>query len=836
MAENWAVEGGARARAAALGVFAAAALLLAVLGRSPAADLSLPFSDRGGEVAAERAYGELPLAFERDAGRSGAEVDFLAHTPAGTTLIGSDGATLMLGEEDKAEALRLELANGAGTTDPRALERLPGEVNYLVGERSRWKTGIGTYERVRYLNVYPGVSLDWYGNQRQLEYDFRLAPDADPGRIAFRIGGAEHLRLASNGDLLIDTGRATVRQRAPVAYQTIAGERHPVESSFALRDRTVGFELGAYDRTRPLVIDPLVLAYSTYLGGNNSDLSTGIAIDSSGAAYVTGFTSSTDYCTGAGCSIEGDSTGDDAYVSKLNPAGDALAYSTYLGGDLEERALGIAVDSSGAAFVTGFTLSTDYCTGAGCSIEGDPADDTYDAFVSKLTPAGDALAYSTYLGGDGIDIGRGIEIDSAGAAYVTGDTSSSDYCTGPGCSIEGDPGDDNSDAFVSKLNPAGTALAYSTYLGGDSYDVGHAIAVDSGGAAFITGQTESTDYCTGGGCSIETDQTGPDAFVSKVAADGTTLTYSTYLGGNIDDPTVLGPGAHDSGIEIAVDGAGATYVIGSTESTDFNTVDPIEGNEGGFDAFVSKLASTGTTLTYSTYLGGNDRDFAGAIAVDSLGAAYVTGSTLSTDFNTVGELEGDSGGTDAFVSKLTPAGNALAYSTYLGGSDSDGGGGIAVDDPGAAYITGSTGSTDWCTGAGCSLEEDSSGSDAFVAKLRLDPDPGPAPAARSISLDASKRKVTKGKKVRLSGQIDATTNESGCEASQTVELQRVKKGSAFKTFTTDQTDAAGDFAKKVKVKRTFRYRAELDETAACEDAVSNTKKVKAKPKKRKRRN
>ncbi len=818
----------------------AAGLLFWTLARSSALELTLPFSAPQGQASADRAYGELPLAFERDAGRSGPNVDFLARTPVGTTLVGPAGATLMLGDRKHAETLGLELAGGAAAVEPLALERLPGEVNYLVGERSQWKTEIATFERVRYPDVYPGIALDWRGNQQQLEYDFRLAPGADPSRIALDITGAEALHIAG-GDLVIEAGRASVRQRAPIAYQTIAGERQPVEASFALDRHTIGFELGAYDRSRPLVIDPLVLAYSTYLGGSGSEFANGIAVDSAGAAYVTGETGSADFDTVG--PIESDDLSFDAFVSKLNPAGNALVYSTYIGGNSFDGGNGIAVDSSGAAYITGQTTSTDYCT-TGCSVEADPPQD--DAFVSKLTPGGDALAYSTYLGGDSFDFGNAIAVDSSGAAYVAGRTDSTDYCTGGGCSIEPDP--PGEDAFISKLNPAG-ALSYSTYLGGNSDEFGSAVAVDSSGAAYVTGRTDSTDYCAVASCSIEPDpgDGSTDAFVSKLTPAGNALAYSTYLGGD----------SFDFGYGIAVDTAGAAYVTGDTGSADFNSVGAIEGDSANFDGFISKLTPAGNALAYSTYLGGDSFDSSRAIAVDSRGAAYVAGETNSADFNTVGQIEGDSDSAirDAFISKLAPAGNTLAYSTYLGGSLDDRAAGIAVDSAGGAYVTGFTDSTDFNTVGPIQGDLADANGDAFISKLSFDADgdgipddadacptqagsaadggcpasPAAAKSTRTLTLDASKSKVKKGKKVGLSGQIDSPVG-AACEATQTLELQRVKKGTKFKTFTTDKTNATGKFTLKVKVKKTYRYRAELGESATCLADTSNTEKVKVKRK------
>jgi hypothetical protein len=641
----------------------AAAFVALWLSRAPAPEL--PFTGGGGEFSAERAYGELPLAFEPGA-RGG--IDYVSHSASGTLALWEEGATLALGRGNRPESIGLDLV-GATPAEPRALDRLPGVVNDLRGDDpARWRTGIRTFERVSYPGVWPGIGLDWYGDQGRLEYDLRLAPGANPDRIAFRIAGADRLRLASNGDLLITADTETIRQRAPVAYQPATKEstRTPVGSAFALSGDTVRFRLGAYDRNRPLVIDPLVLAYSTRLGSAPGGRA--IAVDSSGAAYVAGH----------------------AGVSKLNPAGNALVYSTLVGGSQFNSSNGIAVDSTGAAYVTGSTDSTDFPTVN--AIEGDSPN--RDAFVYKLNPAGNALVYSTYLGGDEFDDGFGIAVDSTGAAYVTGRAGANFNTVGE---IEGHSG--MSDAFVAKLTPAGNALEYSTYLGGASVDWGNGIVTDSSGAAYVTGRTESSDFNTVG--EIEGESGTGDVFISKLSPAGSALEYSTYLGA----------GNFEEGSAIAVDSAGAAYITGRTQSGQFDTVGAIEGDSRNMDAFIAKLTPAGSALVYSTYLGGNGVDEGHGIAVDSSGAAYVTG-LAGSDFNTVDPIGGDPPGNEAFVSKLIPDGSALEYSTHLGGNGFDTGSGIAVDVSGDAYVTGRTGSTDFPTVGAIDTE-----GSAFVSKL-----------------------------------------------------------------------------------------------------------------------
>jgi hypothetical protein len=690
-----------------LGTTLAAALVLLGIGGAELASVA-----PAGELQAAPGYGALPLAFEPNAGRGDRTIDFVAHSAAGTAYFTESGATLKLGAGRRRDTIGLELV-GAAPAEPAALERLPGVVNDLRGDdRSRWRTGIPTFERIRYRHVYPGVDLDWYGNQRRLEYDFRVAPGGDPGDIAIRVAGAQHLRLAPNGDLLVDTGRHTIRQRAPVAYQPAPGGRDPVRARFAIDGSVVRLSVGGYDHHRPLVIDPLVLAYSTYLGGTGFDQANAIAIDSSGAAYVAGRTDSPDFAPPS--PIDSRDAGNDAFVSKLTPAGNALAYSTYLGGSGDDVAYAIAVDPSGAAYVTGETSSTNFNTVG--AIQPNRAGGS-DAFVAKLTPSGDALAYSTYLGGNSFEFALGIAVDSSGAAYVTGSTSSTDFA--PPTPI--DSNETGNDAFVTKLTPAGNALAYSTYLGGNlndsstgagpanqAGDFGQAIAVDSSGAAYVTGVTNSTDYAAP--TAVDGNEANSDGFVSKLTPAGNALAYSTYLGGNnLDD--LRG---------IAVDASGAAYVTGSTASLDFNSVGPYEANSQGDDAIISKLVPAGNALAYSTYLGGNGEDRPMGIAVDSAGAAYVTGWTDSTDFDIAQPLELGAPNTNVFISKLAPSGSTLGWSTYLGGAGFDEGHAIAVSPGGDAYVAGVTSSSDFDTAG--PIEGPTGGGDAWISKLALDSD------------------------------------------------------------------------------------------------------------------
>ncbi|MGO9269810.1 MAG: SBBP repeat-containing protein, partial [Terriglobia bacterium] len=417
-------------------------------------------------------------------------------------------------------AIRMRLVGANASAAVTGAEELPGKSNYFIGnDPKRWRTNVSNYAKVKYADVYPGVDLVYYGNQSQLEYDFVVAAGADPKPIRLMFSGAKGLRLGADGDLVVTAEGGAVVFHKPAVYQVVDGQRAAVRGDFQRRaDRTVGFRLGSYDRGKPLVIDP-VLAYSTYLGGGQNgsyaaDGATAIAVDSEGSVYVTGQATSTDFPVTNGAFQTTNYTvngyGIDSYVTKLNPNGSALDYSTFLGGtDRGSYALALAVDGSGNAYVAGNTESADFpvtkgafqTTKAGYRV----------GFVTKLNPTGSALDYSTYLGGSGGDSANGLALDRSGNAYITGTTNSTDFPVTPGAFETTNKGAANpactylpaSNAFVTKLNPTGSALAYSTYLGGSGISRGYetcvgdgasGLAVDGSGNAYITGQAYSTDF------------------------------------------------------------------------------------------------------------------------------------------------------------------------------------------------------------------------------------------------------------------------------------------------------------------------------------------------------
>jgi hypothetical protein len=675
--------------------------------------------DDPARLKALESYGKLPLSFVENKGQVDKKVSFYLKGSQGTIYFTKEAIIydLILGEPrpSKREGRRTtkEVKRLSFTLKPVgarkgvrliANERLPGRVNYFIGSDPKgWRTDIPIYREILYEGFFTGIDLRLYGTNNQMEYDFIVQPGADPDAIRMAFNGIEGLNVDEAGNLVIRTPFGALKHLRPVIYQEVDGRRQMVEGSFKVAKKSFGFEVKAYDRDLPLIIDPVTLSYSTYLGGSADDYGYGIAVDSSGNAYVAGLTTSPDFPTEY--PYQGTSGGsNDAFVTKLGPAGDILSYSTYLGGNGQEQGLAIAVDSSGNAYVTGDTDSTDFPTQnpyQGTSGGG------WDAFVTKLGPAGDTLSYSTYLGGSNAEFCYAIAVDSSGNAYVAGVTISTNFPTvNP---YQGTFRGGVCDAFVTKFGPAGDSLSYSTYLGGSLGDWDRGIAVDSSGNAYITGFTDSTDFPTHNPYQ-GTSGGGREAFVTKLGPAGDTLSYSTYLGG----------GGEDRGSGIAVDSSGNAYVTGYTISGDFPTVNPYQGtSEGGWDAFVTKFSPAGDSLSYSTYLGGSSSDIGYGIAVDVSGNAYVTGYTNSADFPTVNPYQGTLGVTDAFVTRLDPAGDTLSYSTYLGGSNGAMGYGIAVDVSGNAYVTGNTYSTDFPTVNAYQGTFGGGVVDAFVTKLVL---------------------------------------------------------------------------------------------------------------------
>ncbi|MBI5234350.1 MAG: SBBP repeat-containing protein, partial [Deltaproteobacteria bacterium] len=618
---------------------------------------------------------------------------------------------LLIGKETSA-SIKLSFIGANENPEIIAEGLQAGKVNYFIGnDQSKWRTNIPTYSSVLYNDVYEGIDIRFYGNNQKLEYDVIVKPGADPNIVRFSYEGIEGLKVTDNGDMEIALKHGKITQKKPYVYQELDGKRIEVDGRFVITPSppfgkggvggfAYSFSLASFDATKPLVIDPS-LVYSTFLGGSCGDEGNGIAVDSSGNAYITGSTCSSDFPTVG--PIDPTLGETNVFVTKINSAGTALVYSTYLGGGGPGHDYGnaIAVDSSGNAYVTGTTGSSDFPVVNAFDNAFSGPWDGGDAFVAKLNPAGSALVFSTYLGtiglvgGESFEYGEDLAVQGS-YVYVTG-MSSSTVFNDQDCS--------GGDAFVTRLSSTGAHM-YTRCIGGSDYDYGYGIAVDSSGSAYVTGFTYSSDFPTVG--PLDPSFNGyTDAFVTKINSAGT-LVYSAYLGGN----------DADRGYGIALDSANNAYVTGLTYSSNFPTVGAIDPTYNAVDAFVTKINVAGSALVYSTFLGGGFWDWGNDIAVDSSNNAYVTGYTASSDFPTVNPIDGTLNYDDAFVTKINAGGTALSYSTYLGGTGlmGDWGYGIALDSSGNAYVTGMTDSSDFPTTA--SYDNTYNGwQDAFITKI-----------------------------------------------------------------------------------------------------------------------
>jgi len=714
------------------------------------------------------AYGKLPLYFIENKGQVDSRVAYYVQGADTTLYFTKEGVTFGLTGEQGCGggscfaknlsgpqpigrwAVKLDFVGANPKATVKGEAATSAKISYFKGPKADWKTGLATYGRLVYSDLWPGIDLVYEGDSGRLKGTFVVRPGADPSKIQLAystgISGAQSVSLTKEGRIAVETPVGGFSEDAPVSYQEIAGKRVEVQTPYTLispragtaqrvsdagQPSVYGLRVGAYDVKKPLVIDPVTLIYSGYIGGVSGDLGYGIAVDATGAAYVTGSTYAYGATTfpvvgGPDLTYNG---GNDAFVAKIKADGTGFDYIGFIGGDGYDQGNGIAVDATGAAYVIGRTFSSE----ATFPVVGGPDltfnGGNYDAFVAKVTPDGTALSYAGYIGGDSDDYGSGIAVDATGAAYVTGLTSSSQatfpVVGGPDLTYNGSSNVYSGDAFVAKVNPAGTGLVYAGYIGGTSDDSSSGIAVDSTGAAYVTGRTQSSEatFPVVGGPDL-TYNGGNDAFVAKIKADGTGFDYIGFIGGD----------GYNQGTGIAVDSAGAAYVTGNTSSSEATF--PVVGGpdltfNGDRDAFVAKVAPDGTGLVYAGYIGGDGEDYGYGIAVDATGAAYVTGETSSSEatFPVVGgpdltyNGDDDEGRSDAFVAKVAPDGTRLLYAGYIGGTDTDHGYGIAVDSTGAAYVTGYTDSSQatFPVVGGPDLTSNG-GPDAFVAKIADPPD------------------------------------------------------------------------------------------------------------------
>lgn len=608
--------------------------------------------------------------------------------------------------------------SAANVVEPVGINKLPHNNNYFIGsDPDNWYTDVGNYGGVFYENLYDGIDLVYKISDDGIKYNFIVNPGADPDVIEIDYDGINDLRIV-DGSLVISTEIVDLIDSAPHSYQ---GLDEVVGSAFELRGATnFGFTVSEFDGDSVLVIDPLV--YSTFLGGDHQDYTRDIKVDSAGCAYVIGTTwaHTNPFPTTTGAYQTTHAGGvTDAFITKLNANGSALIFSTFLGGGTNsEEGFAIAIDSSNNVYAGGRTTSSDFPTTAGAfdtTFGGGTSMD--DGWVSKLNPSGSSLLFSTYLGGSGDDEVRDIDVDASGNVFITG-YGAGGYPTTSGAYDTSHGGGGFHDAFATKLNSSGAALDYSTLLGGQKLDAGTSISVDSSGNAYVFGETESNDYPNTTGALDNTLGGFRDDFITKVNPTGSGLVYSTYIGGS----------GHETWGDIAIDTSGNVYATGLTSSSDFyNTTGAYDNTyNGGNDIFALKLNAAGSALEYSTFIGGSSQDWGRYITVDGSGRAYIQGAVISTDFPTTPNAysNASAGGQDVMIIVVSTTGDSLLYSSYFGGSASDGTSGIAVDQNGDVYITGSASSNDFPVTAGAYDTVLNSGtstiSDGYVSKLSLD--------------------------------------------------------------------------------------------------------------------
>jgi hypothetical protein len=594
-------------------------------------------------------------------------------------------------------------------------QKQEGYYNYLIGnDPTKHATYVSRYKEVLVKEVYEGIDIRYYFDKGSLRYDYVVHPGADPAQIIFTLEGSENIYVNHKGNLLFTTRFGEVALAELKTYQE--KDKKEIKSRFIQKENGWGIALDPYDHTQTLIIDPLI--YSTYIGGSDLTEVNDLVVDNNGFAYITGYTNSTDYDTTAGAFQTTYGGGwSDIIVTKLNTSGTGLVYSTFLGGYYfnvnigDDRGYGIAVDNSGQVFVTGITYSTNFPVTTGV-IQSNYIDGG-DVFVTKLNASGTALIYSTYLGGSNMDAAFGIKIDSNGNAYIAGKTLSNNFPTTSGAFQTFMAG--GGDVFVTKINPSGSAIIYSTYIGGSDYDVANDIAIDNSGNVFITGEARSLNYPVTAGAyqTIHEGTNGaPDVFVTKLNANGSTLIYSTFIGGSLNDigygididaagnayvtggtfssnfdttagayqttpgilgrdifvtkldpsgsvliySTLLGDIDDELSYDIAVDNNGSAYVTGFTSSSNFDiTNDAFQSvYAGNSDVFVTKLNPSGTSIDYSSFIGGYGVDIGRTLALDNNGNIYIAGVTNLDDYDiTPGAYQPiNEGNQSGFVTKL----------------------------------------------------------------------------------------------------------------------------------------------------------------------------------------
>lgn len=652
-----------------------------------------------------------PISFEPNKGQTDSSVKYLAHGLGYNLFLTSNEAVMVFSKTvalDKKEAhrsinkiptklqssvLRMQFVGANSNPNISSFGELPGKRNYLSNKQKI--INLPNYKEVTYDKLYKGIGLTFYSNKQLLEYDFNVAPNTDVSAIRIKFEGAEKLNIAADGDLVLQVGGEEIRHKKPVIYQEVAGVKKNVEGRYVINDKNeVGFQLGQYDKSRNLVIDPII-SFSTYLGGSGNDACEGLTVDKEGNVYVTGDTNSSNFpkTSGTITSSSPSDTNLQLFASKFDSSGQ-LVFSTYWGGSAAEAGADIQVDNSGNIYVIGFTNSSNYPTTPG-AFQTVSNGLNFDSFATKLNSTGTAFIYSTFLGGtNNGEVALASALDDSGNLFLSGQTGSSDFPTTPGAfqtTLNG-----SVDGFITKLNSSGSALLYSTFLGGNEQPIGNSdvildVTIDSAGNLYATGSTNATNFPTTNGAYQQTINGISDGFVTKLNSNGTALIYSTFLGG-------AGNGS-DEGDGIITDSSGNAYIIGTTDSPSFPTTPgAFQTTSGGnYDAFITKLNSTGTALIYSTYLGGSQPELGFNINLDSANNAFVVGFSDSSNFPTTSEALQTTlkGNRDGFITKLNSTGTSLLYSTFFGGTGSDGIGSSYLSACGDFYFAGVTDSFDF---------------------------------------------------------------------------------------------------------------------------------------------